>query len=86
MVDEMGMRVGSLTGCAEEQQRCAQLLSKFPGQVQRDAPEVGIPQQVVEIVREQFEHQAKVVPPHKMPFKSHCGGEKGALVTRTEVL
>lgn len=37
-------------GRGQEQQRSAKLLSKLPGQVERDATEVGVPQQVVEVV------------------------------------
>ena len=42
-----------LWGC-EEQQRCAQLLRELARQVERDATEVGVPQQVVEVVGEQL--------------------------------
>jgi hypothetical protein len=42
------------------------LLSKLPRQVERDAAEIGVPQQVVQVVGQQLEDQAEVVPPHEV--------------------
>ena len=47
-------------GRREEQQRRAQLLSKLARQVQRDAAEVGVAQQVVQVVGKQLEDQTQV--------------------------
>ena len=50
----------------EKEEGCGDLLSKFPSQVEGDSPEVGVPEQVVEVVGEQLEDQAEVVAPHKV--------------------
>ena len=50
----------------EEQQRRAQLLRELTRQVERDAAEVGVPQQVVQVVGEQLEDQAQVVAEHEV--------------------
>lgn len=47
-------------GRREEQQRCAQLLRKLARKVQRDAAEVCIAQQVVQVVGKQLEDQTQV--------------------------
>jgi len=47
-------------GRREEQQRGAQLLRELARQVQRDATEVGVAQQVVEVVRQQLEDETEV--------------------------
>ena len=52
----------------EEEERRAQLLRELAGQVERHAAEVGVAQQVVEVVREQLEHQAQVVAEHEVAF------------------
>jgi len=55
-------------GRRQEEQRRAELLRELARQVQRDAAEVGVAQQVVQVVRQQFEHQTQVVAPHKVPL------------------
>ena len=47
-------------GRREEQQRGAQLLRKLACQVQRDAAEVCVAQQVVQVVGEQLEDETQV--------------------------
>lgn len=37
-------------GCAQEQQRCAKLLCKLAREVQRHSAEVGVAQEVVQVV------------------------------------
>lgn len=61
----------------QKEQCRAELLRQLPGQVQRDAAEVGVAQEVVQVVGQQLEHQAQVVPEHEVPLQVHCeGGEK----------
>lgn len=57
--------------CREEHQCCAQLLRKLPREIQRYAPEVGVPQEVVQVVGEQLKHQTEVIPPHEVSFQFH---------------
>ena len=47
--------------------------------VERDAAEVRVAQEVVQVVGEQLEHQAQVVPEHEVPLQVHCqeGGGNG---------
>lgn len=59
-------------GCGQKEQCCAQLLGKLSCQVERDAAEVGVPQQVVEVVREEFKDETQVVSEHKVPPQLHC--------------
>ncbi len=49
----------------------AYLLSKFPRQIERHSAEVRVPKQIVQIVREQLEYQAQVIPPHKRVLQFH---------------
>ena len=50
----------------------AKLLSELPGEVERDASEVGVAQKVVQVVRQQFKHQAQVLAKEKVPFEFDC--------------
>ena len=50
----------------EKKERCSNLLSKFPSEVERNSSEVGVPEQVIQVVGEELEHQAQVVPPHEV--------------------
>ena len=59
-------------GRGQEQQRGGQLLSKLARQVERDAAEVGVAQQVVQVVAEQLKHQTQVVPEHEVALQFHC--------------
>lgn len=67
-VDDLDFRSG------QEQQSSAQLLGKLSCQVQRDATKIGVPQQLIEVVGEQFKHQAKVIPIHKVPLHPNYRG------------
>ena len=67
-MDDVELRRG------EEQKRCAQLLRKLPREVEGDAAEVCVPQQVVEVVGEQFEDQTQVVAEHEVLLQLHCNG------------
>ena len=62
--------------CGQEEQRRAQLLGELPRQVEGDAPEVGVPQQIVQVVGEHLEHQAEVVPEHEVTLQVDCGEER----------
>lgn len=55
-------------GRGQEEQRRAQLLSKLACQVERDAAEVGVTQEVIQVVGEKFKHQAQVVTEHEVPL------------------
>lgn len=70
-------------GRREEQQRRAELLRELPREIQRDAPEVGVPQEVVQVVREQLEHQTQVVPPHEVSFQFHWKREESGASARS---
>lgn len=48
---------------------CTQLLCELPGEVKGDAPEVGVPQQVVQVVAQQLKHQTQVVPEHEVALQ-----------------
>lgn len=63
-------------GCGEEQQCCAELLRKLPSEIQRYASEVGVPQQVIQVVGQKLEHQTQMVPPHEMSFQFHYKKKK----------
>lgn len=56
----------------QEEQRRAELLRQLPRQVQRDAAEVCVAQEVIQVVGEQLKHQAQVVPEHEVPLQVHC--------------
>jgi hypothetical protein len=58
-------------GRRQEEQSRAKLLRKLPRQVEGDAAEVRVPQQVVQVVREQFKHKTQVVPPHEVALQSY---------------
>ncbi len=47
-------------------ERDAHLLAKLSRQIQRDSSEVGVSQQIVEIVGEKLEDEAEVVAPHEV--------------------
>ena len=53
-------------GRGEEEERSGDLLCKFSSEVERHAPEVGVAQQVVQVVGEELEHQTQVVAPHEV--------------------
>lgn len=55
-------------GRGQEQQRRAQLLRELSCQIERHAPKIGIAQQIVQVVRQQFEHEAQMISPHEMSF------------------
>lgn len=63
----------------KEQERRAQLLRELAREVERHAAEVGVAQQIVQVVREQLEHEAQVVPPHEVPFQFHWNEDGGGL-------
>lgn len=58
--------------CGQEQQGCAQLLSKLACQIERNTTEIGVSQEVVQIVGQKLKHQAKVVPKHEVSLQVHC--------------
>lgn len=48
---------------------CTELLCKFPGEVEGNSSEVGVPQQIVQIVAQQLKHQTEMVPKHKVTLQ-----------------
>lgn len=62
-VDDAQLRRG------QEEQCGAQLLSELARQVQRHATEIGVPQQVVQVIGQHLEDQTQVVPEHEMAFQ-----------------
>ena len=54
-----------------EVEKCrAELLGKLACQVQRDSTEVGVPEKLVEVVREKLKDKAEVVTKHKVTLQA----------------
>ena len=73
-VDDAELRGG------QEEQRGAELLCEFAGEVEGNAAEVGVAEEVVEVVGEQLEGEAQVVAEHEVALQVDCGdwgGEEG---------
>ena len=51
---------------------CAELLCKFPGEIEGNSSEVGISQKVIEVVAQQLKHQTQMVPEHKVTLQVDC--------------
>lgn len=58
-------------GSAKKEQSGAQLLSKLSCEVEGDASEVGVSEEVVQVVGEQLEDQAQVVLVHEVSLELH---------------
>ena len=58
-------------GRGEEEEGGGNLLRKLSREVERDAAKVGVAQQVVEVVGEEFEDEAEMVAPHEMVPEFH---------------
>jgi len=58
--------------CPEEQQRSAQLLRKLARQVQRHSTEVGVTQQIVQVVRQELKDKEQMTAPQEMSLQFHC--------------
>ena len=56
---------------SQVEQRCAQLLGKLACQVQRHAAEVGVAEQVIQVVAQQLKHKAQVVAEHEVSLQAH---------------
>ena len=56
-------------GAREEEKRCAQLLGKLPSEVERDAAEVGVAEEFIEIVGEELKDETEVVLEHEVAAK-----------------
>lgn len=54
---------------SQEEQCCAHLLGELAGQVERDAAEVGVPQQVIQVVGQHLKHQTEVVSKHEVALQ-----------------
>ena len=73
--DVLGLEVAvddAELGRREEEQRGAELLRKLARQVERHAAEVGVAQEVVEVVGEQLKDEAEVLAEHEVALQSHC--------------
>ena len=55
----------------EEGECRAQLLGKLTSQVNRDASETGVSEEVVKVKGQEFKDQAEVLSPKEMPFQFH---------------
>jgi len=55
----------------KEHQSHAQLLGKLPRQVERDAAEVGVAKQVVQVVGEQLKDETQVGAEHEVTLQPH---------------
>ena len=58
-------------GRAQEHERGAQLLRELARQVERHATEVGVAEEVVQVVGEELEHQTQVVAKHEVTLQFH---------------
>ena len=63
----------------QEKESGAKLLCEFPGEVEGNAAEVGVAEEVVEVVGEQLEGEAQVVAEHEVALQVDCGGVLGGL-------
>ena len=61
----------------QEKESGAKLLCEFPGEVEGNAAEVGVAEEVVEVVGEQLEGEAQVVAEHEVALQVDCGGVLG---------
>ena len=59
-------------GRREEEQRGAELLRKLTREVERHAAEVGVAQEVVEVVGEQLKDEAEMAAEHEVALEFHC--------------
>ena len=69
--DVLGLEVAvddAQLGRRQEQESRAELLGEFARQVEGNSAEVGVAQQIVEVVGEELKDEAQVVPPHKVPL------------------
>lgn len=68
-------------GGGEEEEGGAELLGEFPREVEGDAAEIGVAEEVVEVVGEELESQAEVVAEHEVTLQVDCrhggGGGQG---------
>ena len=64
----------------EEEEGRAQLLRKLAGKVEGDAPEVGVAEELVEIVGEELKDQTEMVPEHEVTLETHCGRGGGGIL------
>lgn len=58
-------------GMSEEEQRARKLLPELARQVQRDAAEVRVPQQVVEVVGEELKDETQMFLPNEVRLQFH---------------
>ena len=58
-------------GRGEEEEGGAELLRELARQVERHATEVGVAEEVVQVVGEELEHQTQVVAKHEVTFQFH---------------
>ena len=63
-------------GVGEKEEGRAQLLGKLAGEVERDSSEVGVSEELVEIVGEELEDQTEVVAEHEVTLQSNCTEER----------
>ena len=83
---EVAVDDGKLLG-GKKLQGGAELVGEFAGEVERDALEIGVANEVVQIVRQQLKHQTQVTQllwrvtrAHEVPEHVHCGGGDGGVV------
>ena len=63
-------------GVGEKEEGRAQLLGKLAGEVERDSSEVGVSEELIEVVGEELEDQAEVVAEHEVTLQSNCTEER----------
>jgi hypothetical protein len=58
-------------GIGHEGEGGEDLMCELPDEVEGDAMEVCVPQQVIQVVRQQLKHQAQVVPVSELLYQPH---------------
>lgn len=58
-------------GSRHKQERGEDLVGKLPYEIERNTVKVSVPQQIVQIVRQQLKHQAQMIPESKVLDQPH---------------
>ena len=56
-------------GVGEKEQSRAELLRKLASQIEGDAPEISVSEQLVEVVGQEFEDEAQVTTKHEVALQ-----------------
>ena len=56
-------------GMGEKEQSSAELLRKLASQIEGDAPEISVPEQLIEVVGEELKHETQVTAKHEVALQ-----------------